>query len=197
MTLGGRRCVALMVTATYRDDVEWQPWHMPEFLDRLRQWSRRRGVDLRYQWVAELTKRGRMHYHLLLWGPKGFRVPLADERGWWPHGMTRTERARRPVGYMVKYTSKAETPQHDHHYPRGARIYGLGGGGVGERLASHRASLPAWLALQLQRGTRVRRIVAAGWLEVETGALYRSPYGVRWSGDPAGGGVVFECYLRE
>ena len=60
---------------------------------------------LHYVWVLELTKRGRPHYHVLFWLPKGVSMPKADKQGWWKHGMTRSG-GHSPVGYLCKYTSK-------------------------------------------------------------------------------------------
>jgi Protein of unknown function (DUF3296). len=35
----------------------------------------RRGHKLPYVWVAELQKRGALHYHVLLWLPRGLTLP--------------------------------------------------------------------------------------------------------------------------
>ena len=59
-----------------------------------------------YVWVAELTKRVRVHYHVAMWVPKTVYLPQSDTCGWWPYGMTRTETARKPIGYIMKYVSK-------------------------------------------------------------------------------------------
>ena len=65
-----------------------------------------KGIFIHYVWVLELTKRGRPHYHVLFWLPRGISMPKADKQGWWRHGMTNTVPARSPVGYLCKYTSK-------------------------------------------------------------------------------------------
>ena len=97
---------AHMVTLTYRDDVEWSPRQVSNYLKCVREWARRKGIFLHYVWVLELTKRGRPHYHVLFWLPRGISMPKADKQGWWRHGMTNTVPARSPVGYLCKYTSK-------------------------------------------------------------------------------------------
>ena len=95
-----------MVTLTYRDDVDWSPRQVSNYLKCVREWARRKGIFIHYVWVLELTKRGRPHYHVLFWLPKGVSMPKADKQGWWKHGMTRSEWAYSPVGYLCKYTSK-------------------------------------------------------------------------------------------
>ena len=95
-----------MVTLTYREDVEWSPRQVSGYLKCVREWARRKAIFLHYVWVLELTKRGRPHYHVLFWLPKGVSMPKADKQGWWKHGMTRSEWAHSPVGYLCKYTSK-------------------------------------------------------------------------------------------
>ena len=80
-----------MVTLTYRDDVDWSPRQVSNYLKCVREWARRKAIFLHYVWVLELTKRGRPHYHVLFWLPKGVSMPKADKQGWWKHGMTRSE----------------------------------------------------------------------------------------------------------
>lgn len=123
----GRRYTC-MVTLTYRDGVEWQPGHVRAYLAAVRSWWRRTfpqsGRPLRYVWVAELTQRGVMHYHVIFWLPAGVLMPKADVRGWWPHGYTRTEAVRSPVAYVTKYASKVDNVA---GFPKGARLYGIAG----------------------------------------------------------------------
>jgi len=108
----------VMVTLTYAPGSEWEPWHVSRYLQAVHSWAVRQGVTLPRVWVAELQL-GRfiasgcrpaeaVHFHVLFWLPARLSMPKADKRGWWPHGMTRTERARNPVGYMAKYASKGD-----------------------------------------------------------------------------------------
>ena len=106
-----------MVTLTYREDVEWSPRQVSGYLKCVREWARRKDIFIHYVWVLELTKRGRPHYHVLFWLPKGVSMPKADKQGWWKHGMTRSEWAHSPVGYLCKYTSKALTLILGANYP--------------------------------------------------------------------------------
>ena len=95
-----------MVTLTYRDDVDWSPRQVSNYLKCVREWARRKAIFLHYVWVLELTKRGRPHYHVLFWLPRGISMPKADKQGWWRHGMTNTVPARSPVGYLCKYIKR-------------------------------------------------------------------------------------------
>ena len=61
------------------------------------------------------------------WLPKGVSMPKADKQGWWKHGMTRSEWAHSPVGYLCKYTSKGIDFDSWGKLPRGGRLFGHGG----------------------------------------------------------------------
>jgi len=130
---------------------------------------------VRYQWVLELTRAGVPHYHLLLWVPRGLSVPKPDKAGWWRHGLTRVERARRPVGYLVKYTSKGLGDSCTGEIPRGARLFGCANVGD-ERHEVKRARLPAWLEGCTAPEQLPRRVARVGFVCDLTGTVYRSPY---------------------
>lgn len=113
-------------------------------------------------------------------GPRGFRIPKPDQSGLWPHGLTQVKRAYSPVGYVIKYSSKGGLEEHD--IPKGARLFGVGGGGDAERLATHRAGLPMWLFARLEPGARARRVARLGWVCSITGEIFSSPFSVTWGG---------------
>lgn len=125
----GERVQVLMITPTYAASAaswEFEPRHMSEFLRRVRRFLGSKGIDRApYVWVAERQRRGVLHYHLLLWIPARIWLPNPDRAGWWPHGSTRTERARRAVAYLGKYASKEE--QKSGRFPKGCRMHGCGG----------------------------------------------------------------------
>lgn len=190
-----------MVTTTYRDDASWDRDHMASFMHRIRQWYRRQGVPLRYCWTMELTKRGRPHYHLLLWVPRHLMLPTPDKRGWWPHGCTRTEVARNAVGYLAKYASKmgeanwvADLNDDGTHqwraYPRHARICG---GTVlqGDQGREWRYwTAPRWARERVALGQDLRR-VSGGYVDVSTGEMHPTPW--RYVGkSPCGKWLLFE-----
>lgn len=158
---GGFRCRAAMVTLTYAPEIDWQARHVSAFVKAVRQYLARRGFACRFVWVLELTKAGRPHYHALFWLPRGLTLPKPDRRGWWPHGSTRIEWARSPVGYLCKYASKGCAAG---DLPKGARLCGLGGLSVaGRRLRSWRLC-PAWVREVFAVEDRPIRAPGGGWL---------------------------------
>lgn len=176
---GGSRWKAAMVTLTYRPGRVYTPRDVSEFLKRVRQWAARRGFDLRYVWVLELTKAGSPHYHAVLWLPKGVTLPKPDKQGWWPHGHTRIEWARNAVGYLAKYASKGCAVE---DLPRGARI--CGSGGLSDQARNERAwwLSPGWVRSTWSQADRPRRASAGvgGWVSTVSGEWLPSPWRVRF-----------------
>lgn len=165
---GGFRGWVAMVTLTYAPEIAWEPRHVSAFVKAVRQYLARRGHACRFVWVLELTKRGRPHYHALFWLPYGLTLPKPDRRGWWPHGSTRIELARSPVGYLCKYASKGCA---EGDLPKGARLCGLGGLSVaGRRLRSWRLC-PAWVREVFAVEDRPIRAPGGGWLSRLSGAF--------------------------
>ena len=171
---------ALFVTLTYREVDGYRARHVAEYIKALK---RSVAFELRYVWVMELQQRGAPHYHIVLWIPKGEKIPLPDRSGQWPHGSTQVERAKSPVAYIMKYASKGtETDS----LPRGARI--CGGGGL-ERTG--RQVVRWWLLPRYQRvrctiEENVHRCRGGGWVSLVTGEWW-PPVDL----DP-GSGVVVE-----
>lgn len=158
-----------MVTMTYANGDDWHPRHISEALKRCRQWLGRRGHAMRYVWCAELQERGAIHYHVIAWFPvkawgKGFRCvddtpPLWDNEGWWPHGNTQSAWARKAVGYIAKYASKASPEQ---KLPRGARGHGSGGFTAPERMQMAFHSRPTWVRTLSYIGQKIKRAKGGG-----------------------------------
>jgi hypothetical protein len=172
-----------LVTLTYAPGHSWDPWHITNCVKAYRDQAARDGVHFRYEWVAELQlKRMRrsgesaaecLHYHAIVWQPEGYAFPHPDTRGWWPHGMSNTEAARNPVGYLAKYASKGTEGE---PLPRGARISGGGGlSNLGRQLVSW------WLRPRYVRDAfpdfmrKVRRVPGGGWADLDTGEWLRAP----------------------
>lgn len=157
---------------------DWNPRHISYAIKRFRHWAKKAGVKPRYVWVAELQQKGTVHYHVAIWLPDHLTMPkwdLPTSTGavFWPHGMTQTELARDAVGYLMKYMSKIGGY---HEYPRGCRIYGVGGLEQPSRQIRSWLNLPMWLR-QLRGVGEV--VVRAGRRVVrETGELLDSPYRV-------------------
>ena len=187
-----------MLTLTYRPDVDWAAGQISDVVRHVRQYLKRRGIQMRHAWVQEFTKKGRPHYHLLLWLPLGITLPKPDKRGWWPHGMTKIEWARNAIGYIAKYASKA-----DSLFPpaKGARMHGNGGvtfdpvmcdkGGTVEpfevpgRLEQRWWKLPGWLREGVEPSDRIRRAPprsGGGHINPSTGEVYSSPWVVIFKG---------------
>ena len=169
------RYKAAMVTLTYREDVEWSPRQVSGYLKCVREWARRKAIFLHYVWVLELTKRGRPHYHVLFWLPKGVSMPKADKQGWWKHGMTRSEWAHSPVGYLCKYTSKGIDFDSWGKLPRGGRLFGHGGYTPAMRITRAWRVAPAWVRELIDEVDGVRK-VGCYWVNRVSGMGIRSPF---------------------
>lgn len=174
----------VMVTLTYAGtNADWQPRHVSDYIRKVREWFKARcpGEKLRYVWVAELQKRGVIHYHAVFFLPAGVRMPRADRKGWWPHGMTNTMKANRPVAYLMKYASKIESKTVGG-FPRGARIHGCGG------LTSVGAAIrrwclwPAYVQGNAAVGEPWRPAPGGGYLNAETGEHLESEWALTGSG---------------
>ena len=162
---GSRPPVCWFVTLTYVGVNDWRADHMSKAIELYRRWCQSKGVPCRYTWVGELQKRGAVHYHLLAWLPHGVRMPKWDrptvKRGgfrspFWPHGMTNTEVAKSGVGYLMKYLSKLGELT---VFPKGIRLYGIGGLDVAARAVRGWYNLPEWAKLDHGVGDLVRKTV--------------------------------------
>lgn len=175
---GGQRHRAAMLTLTYREVDGWRPGHINDCLRHIRHWLARRGHPLRYLWVAELQQRGAVHYHCVIWLPRGLTLPKPDKQRWWTHGFTNIAWARKPVGYLAKYASKADDVQ---RFPKGLRLHSRGG--LDDR---QRRNVSWWLLPRYVReyftdvGTRVVRAFGGGWFTPDTGEWIPA-----WSASPA------------
>ncbi len=166
-----------MLTLTYREVGGWQRRHISDLLQRIRVWLRTRGHRLRYVWVAELQQRGALHYHVLLWLPRGLSLPKPDKQGWWTHGSTRIEWARKPAGYLAKYSSKLDSKV-GIGFPAGARLHGRGGlGELGRSVASW-FNLPQWAREVCDLADRAVRRKGVGLVTRQTGVCLPSPWRV-------------------
>jgi len=115
---GGR---LVMFTLTYASLGDWAPRHMSNMV----RWLRRQNVK-EYVWVAELQKRGAIHYHLLARFADGqrWRKPGA-EKGGWSHGFTWvTDGVTKPF-YIMKYLQKGSPNATSSGFPKGARLYAV------------------------------------------------------------------------
>lgn len=193
--LSGRRFKPAMLTLTYREVGAWHRHHISALLRHIRQWMKRRGHRLRYVWVAELQQRGALHYHVLLWLPRGVTLPKPDKQRWWTHGSTKIEWARKPAGYLAKYASKLDSKV-GIGFPPGARLHGCGG------LEQFGASVAAWFRLPkwarevCDLAGRAVRVKGTGLVDRESGVCLPSP----WRLSRGSGGTFFAsqswCYVN-
>lgn len=187
--MGVRRDRMVMVTLTYRgDNSQWKPDHMSRYMTNVRNWYKRlTGKTLRYVWVAELQERGVIHYHAVFWLPPGVTMPKADKRGWWPHGMSKTELARKPIGYLMSYVSKIQT-KNVGRFPHGARISGHGGLDQSGRDIRRWVLWPAYLQGNAAVGERWRPAPGGGYWNLDDGRILAAEFA------PTGGG--FASFIR-
>jgi len=157
-------------TVTYRQDGQWGPRHISELMRHYRRWCQRRGEPFRCVWVAELTKRGRVHYHYVIWLRRGLTPPMPDKQGWWKHGSSNVKWARKPVSYLLKYASKGVSAS-DGVFPKGCRLYAVAGptGPLGY------FRCPGWMRRWARPG-HVIRLKDGFWNNHTTGIGYRSPW---------------------
>lgn len=174
------RGVLLMITTTYRPGEIPQPGDRKEFMRKVR---RRLGVQLiAYAVVAELQKRGVIHYHFLLLLRRGSWLPTPDKSQLWTHGSTNVKRNIRSAGYLLKYVSKVGEEGYD--LPAGTRAYDVRVRVLGEfspvQLTELRLSaVPYWLEEKVRDACAILhkvpvRVPGGGWfLE---GQMYISPW---------------------
>ncbi|HPE81494.1 MAG TPA: hypothetical protein PKZ35_15985 [Gammaproteobacteria bacterium] len=172
MTLGGARFRGAFLTLTYRADVEWRQGQVTGCIKAIREYLARRGHAMRYVTVMELHKSGRPHYHLLIWLPRGVTLPKPDKRGWWPHGGTKIEWARNPVGYLAKYASKGT----DGRFPKGARLTTSGGLSLRARFERAWWLAPGWVREHFAVEDRPARAPGGGWVSRISGDWLPSPW---------------------
>lgn len=152
---GHRPPVCWFVTLTYAQADAWEPDHVSKAIERYRHWCQFIGVACRYTWVAEIqpqrmarTGKAVVHYHLLAWLPHGVPMPVWDRRpspkrhAFWSQGMTNTQVAKSGVGYLMKYLSKLGELT---RFPRGLRLYGIGGLTHEARQTRSWFNLPEWV----------------------------------------------------
>lgn len=170
--------VPWLCSLTYKDVKGWKPEDITYFLNRVRTYLYRRDIKLIYCWVAELQKRGALHYHIIIWLPKGFKLPKFQRFGWWNHGFTDQKVAKKGVGYLMKYISKTETK---NKFPKNVRIYGFGGVSsvIRQKVRFYRS--PQWIRNEILDDGRdykscdIRRY-KGGRVDLMTGQFFES----RW-----------------
>jgi len=175
-----------MIRLSYKPGVSWQPNHVRDYLQELRKMS---GSGLvAYAWVAELQKRGVVHYHIFMVVLRGTNVPTPDKSGMWPHGSTKIETGKSPY-YLVTYLGKEyqkDFGQMSITYP-GMRSFAVWANKdffkVSDYWVFRLSSLPMWLDKLISSvddfvGLYPYRLRGVGWvlkvpLHVRRGKLYK------------------------
>lgn len=182
---GFRPPVCWFVTLTYAKADAWRADHISEAVQRFRNWCRAMKVPCRYTWVGEIqpkrlerTGDAVVHYHLLAWLPKGLDMPKWDtargrRKAFWQHGMSERDEARSGVGYLMKYLSKLGE---FHRFPKGLRLYGIGGLDDSGKAVRRWFNLPEWCKAEYGVGA-VKRI-ARGLVVLATGEVLEPRYAV-------------------
>lgn len=176
---GFRNPTCWFVTLTYQPGVEWMANHVTDAIRKFRRWCKDAGIACRYTWVAELQQRGAVHYHLLAWLPPGVNMRHWDKQSakraaFWPHGMTNTQPSKSGVGYLMKYLSKlGELTK----FPKGLRLYGIGGLDTKARQVRAWYNLPGWAKTSYGVGQVARR--AGGLCELASGELIPPVYRIQ------------------
>ncbi|WP_374606638.1 replication initiation protein [Thermomonas sp.] len=179
---GSIRGAWYMLTTTYREGSNSSPRDVSDLVRSVRRYFNRiaerkhraNRPRFRYLWVGELTKRLRPHYHLLIWIPRGFWLPKADQTGWWPHGSTKIEKARNAVGYLAKYASKF-TGAMAEAFPKGFRTHAIGGLGEESKRELRWWKAPTDARNALGPHADIRK-VQGGYADKHTGSFWPSPW---------------------
>jgi len=181
----------LMVTATYADPDAWQPTHCTRWIDAMRKWFKAQGLTFRYVWISEAQDgkrradgkgRGTIHYHVALWMPAELFLPSSDAAGWWPHGDTKTERARDAVGYLMSYFKKNQSRG---TLPKGSRAFGVGGLEYSYKRAARWLRMPGFVKARADIFDDWRPARGGGWSSPDCVTI-PPEYERAWLGDRFG-----------
>ena len=170
------------VTLTYARMGDWSAGHVTQFNERLREHLRRRGHAFPYVWCAELQQRGAVHFHQLVFLPRGTMLPKPDQQGWWTHGMTKIERARNAVPYIAKYAGKMIVAE---AFPPGLRLTGAGGLSEYSRAHARYVRLPGYVRRAFPFGASIARAPGGGYMDTSTGEVVTSEWEFAGASDGA------------
>jgi hypothetical protein len=172
--------ITVLITLTYREGIEWEPEHISGFIKEIR--HQLKNYLIGYAWVAEVQRRGVVHYHILVVHKRGKTIDKPDKCGSWPHGMSNIQIARSP-GYIIKYQQKQE--EEGEKFPDGLRIFGVT---ISKNFAEKNlillfrlSTVPMWLQEKVietvyRIGEIPKRKKGKGWTIDDQ--LYRSPWEV-------------------
>ena len=85
---------AVCLTLTYKKAEDFSQKNITKLINALRMKLARRRHKLPYIWVLERTPTV-LHYHFILWLPRGFKLDTLDLTKWWAHGSTWVEACKK------------------------------------------------------------------------------------------------------
>lgn len=109
----------IMITLTYESADQYKPGHINDFMKSCKE--RLADKLIAFAWVAELQKRGAVHYHVLLVVQSGSILPFPDKSGMWVYGMSKIESAK-TLYYICTYIGK-EYQKDLSKFPKSCRLY--------------------------------------------------------------------------
>ena len=192
--VGGR---LVMLTLTYKGVKDWSPRHISGCC----RWLRDQQVKS-YLWVAELQRRGAVHYHVLGLYAKGQRwIKPSASNGGWSRGHTWVTDDIRFPWYVMKYCQKGSKDGYPIAFPKGLRLYGVSQWCVRrmsfQDATDYRAAqVPAWFrggatdSIDMRRAYRSRLGVGVGSLVAVSPFVRSLPIPVvqiAWRGYTEGG----------
>jgi len=111
----------VMVTLTYKPEIDWQPNHIRDYMQAVKRYVK---PDLlSYSWVVENHMSGRIHFHLYFVVNQGADIPMPDKSGMWPYGSSKIATGKSPY-YLVSYLKK-EYQKNFAVMPKGMRVFGV------------------------------------------------------------------------
>jgi len=177
------------ITLTYAPGECWEQRDISKLLNNYKMWCARRGIPCSGVWVLERgkTRSKRIHYHIILFLPRGVTPPMPDKQGWWKKGATNCKWARRPVGYLAHYASKLLPGT---IFPARCRLHGSFG--LPDDIKTTRRWLlaPSWVRERIPFHHGVKLV--KGWYrDLLLGFEYKSP----WAIDKMCGSIIRLIYL--
>lgn len=167
------RYYPVLITLTYQTNADWDKRDISKVVDAYRKdWKQRLKQPpehFRYVWVAEQQKRGTIHYHLVLFCPRGKSLAKPDK--YHLKGQTKIEGVRKGIkSYLSKYLSKGTVGFQGgeaEHMPKGARLFGHGGMSGAARAHLSYELLPTYVKGWFEEGKGAVRRIKGGWKQAK------------------------------
>lgn len=109
----------VMIGLTYKNPEDYSPGDINDYMKKIKQMLGDKLIA--FAWVAEMQRRGALHYHVLLVMEKGKKLPKPDASGMWSKGSSSIAKAK-SFYYICEYVGKEYQKNFDA-YPKSARLY--------------------------------------------------------------------------